>query len=206
MAHAHYNFGAALIAYAQGSTLEEVSTAMAIPLQVLRNRARLEGWTRLAGELVPSVAAAPAARAERDLSRIEANRERNYEIAQRLQEDLARQVDALLAGQLTGRRALRDGTTVEYPAGLAERVQLATYARSVADLTYRALGDQLVARETEVLPAGAGAVTIILPPQVAAPRPERAEVVDLEPLRVTATEPAAESLPSKGSGDSATSP
>lgn len=205
MAQAHYNFAAALVAYAQGSSVESISESMAIPLTTLRNKVRTEGWARLANSLTPAVAEVPAQRAERDLERIAANRARNLAVAQRLQEDLERQVEDLLAGRLTGRRTLRDGTGVEHPAGLAERVQLANYAKAVADLSYRALGDQLVARETEVTPAGAGTITIVLPPQVSAPRPERADVVDLEPLRVTAEAPDVPSLPSEGSGYSGTS-
>lgn len=205
MANSLYNYSAALVAYAQGSSLEDISESMGIPLQPLKNKARLDAWHRLTADLVPSLSAAPAARAERDLERIAENRARNYALARRLQEDLERQVELLVAGQLTGRRALRDGTSVEYPAGLPERVALANYAKTVADLSYRALGDQLVARETEVVPAGAGAITIVLPAQVAAPRPERAEVVDLEPLRVTTEAPEVQSLPSEGSSGSVAS-
>ena len=113
----------------------------------------------------------PAKWAERDLERIQENREKNLRIAQALQEDLLKQVELLRDGQLKIERiAGKNAVRMQVEPTPRDRADLANYAKSVADLSYRALGDMLVAREAEGLPQQAASVTIILAAQIAAPR------------------------------------
>jgi hypothetical protein len=114
-------------------------------------------------------------RGERDILRIQENREKNLQVAQGLQEDLEAQVDKLLNGTLTVTRQTATGQTIEVPVGLKERLELVNYARTVAELPYRALGDGAPSRPNE--PPGGQAhgtsVTVILPEAVSAPRSAR---------------------------------
>jgi hypothetical protein len=75
--------------------------------------------------------------------------------------------------------------------GIVDRVNLATYAQTIAQGTYRALGD-FQGQEKAGQDAGAGAavppgpaITIILPSPIAAPRNEReitGQVIDITSL------------------------
>jgi hypothetical protein len=78
------------------------------------------------------------------------------------------------------------GKTIEVEAqpSMADRVNLATYARTIADITYRALGDfgeksdlkaNASAKPRETVPP----ITIILPKEIALPRAERARLAEL---------------------------
>lgn len=207
MGGTHYNYAAALVAYIKGTDVETIARTFLIPAETLRNKIRTEAWARLANGLTPSlgVSDVPAAEAERGMARIRENREKNLAVAQRLQEDLAKQVEALMAGTLEGRKVLANGRVVTYPAGVAERVALVNYAKNVAELSYRALGDVLTARETEATPAGAQTIVINMPAQVANPRVERGEVLDAQMVTVVET---VEALPSLGSSptDETTTP
>jgi hypothetical protein len=53
---------------------------------------------------------------------------------------------------------------------IQDRLALANYAKSIAETTYRANGDMLLARETDALPQQAAQVVINLPAAIARPR------------------------------------
>jgi uncharacterized protein (DUF1800 family) len=189
-----YNRAAAFLAFARGTTIDDISQALAIPLDTLKGWIRNEGWPKLAGDLLPAtvtasapatVGATPAAKAERDLAKIQANRARNLEIAQKFQDDLLRLVQKLQDGTLKVEKVLSTGLKVEHALGLRERVDLATYAKNVAEMSYRALGDVQASREPKGLPTQAATVNIILPAQVAAPRSDRVQVIETEAIPVT---------------------
>jgi hypothetical protein len=200
---ATYNFASALIAYARGNTPETIAHTLGIPLTTLQNKIRTEAWSKLVNGLIPgSVSAVPAERAERDLERIRANRERMAAIAERLQEDLRNQVERLVAGQLRVTKVLANGTPVEFEPGPAERQALASYAQKVGDVSYRALGDivEPARGAGDGPPAGAANVTIVLPAHIAAPRAERTEVVDMEQVAEKTVVDLGRALPYEGSG------
>ncbi len=162
--------------------------ALAIPLDTLKDWARMEGWRRLAVELQPnSMPTAPEAKAEKDIVKIQANREKNLAIADQLREVLARTVIKLHQGQLKIRRMTSKGQMVELEPTFKDLRDLAAFAKDVAELGYRALGDQPVPgkQEGEALPgAGGGQITIVLPAPVARPRQERALDVDCQVVEV----------------------
>lgn len=183
-----YNYAAAFIAFSKGSSPEEISLALAIPLDTLKNKIRIESWRRLATDL--ALPALPVARAERDMEKIAENRAKNLAIAQRLQEDLLDVVTQLRAGTLTFERMTAKGEMVRLEPTLRDRRDLAAYAKDVAEISYRALGDVVAVREGGEATAGAGQITIILPSPVAAPREKRAYDVDAEVLTPALVRPA----------------
>lgn len=181
-----YNYAAAFTQYAKGEPVEDISLALAIPLDQLKNKARSEGWARLASEM--AVALVPAKRAERDVAKLEANRAKNLEIAQKLQQDLSNVVDKLLNGTLEFTVMTAKGEAVVIKPGIKDRKVLSEYAVNVAAMTYRALGDVEKPTHAHDGPGNAGGPMLIqinLPPPVAAPRQVRAEMpetVDVEAL------------------------
>lgn len=83
---------------------------------------------------------------------------------------------------------LRKGQVIEYEAepGIIDRLNIATYARTVAEMTYRALADHAAngAYKTDASPGitpPSPPVTFILPGPIARPRGERSVEVDCPP-------------------------
>jgi hypothetical protein len=177
-----YNRVAAFVEYARGSSLEEISQAMVIPLEELKRWCRNERWDVLAPKLSLATAtnASPLVDDETARKRIAENRERNLETAQKLQRDLLEVVTKLRAGTLKSRRVFANGTEIEVEPTLRDRCDLALYARNVADISYRALGDAESTKNPSTDPAAplAGQITIILPPLLAAPREKQAVEVE----------------------------
>ncbi len=174
-----YNWTAAFVAFARGTPLDDIAFTMAIPISSLRNKARIDGWSRLAKENAPFVACIPtsAEKAEERLAKIEANRAKNLEIIQKLQADLVDIVGRLLDGSLMITKTTSVGLPIQVPPSIKDRKDLADYAKTVAEASYRALGDTPPAPQSEGTGAGAPVVNVILPVQVATPRASRSEVV-----------------------------
>lgn len=176
---------AAFVEYAKGTELEHISHAFAIPITTLRHWALQDRWAKLAPQFNALERRGPPAQpeAERAQARIKENRERVFRTARKLQEDLAKTVDSLLAGHLKIKRVFANGSSAETEPGLRDRQDLALYAKHVAELSYRALGDIESTRgAAEGGNSQAGQITIILPGVVAAPREKRAQVVDVDAL------------------------
>lgn len=142
-------------------------------------------------ELVESALPAPM---KAKLELIRRNREVNYKVACELRDDLLEVVAKLRSGELTLEKQWHNKgavTRAEVEPSIVDRVNLATYARTVADLSYRALGDMAMG-EKAASDAGAGTgagapppITIILPGAIAGPRERqarKAQVIDLQPL------------------------
>ena len=110
---------------------------------------------------------------EKTIERIQQNRERNFAVAQKMQGDVLEQVDKLCEGSLIVKRQTATGQMIELPPGLKERVDLANYARTIAELSYRALGDGLPGHGTGPITNDYGAITVIIPDVVSAPRAKR---------------------------------
>lgn len=178
-----YNRIAAFVEYCKGTNLEEISFALAIPIDHLKRWERDERWAAM----VPKMEIACVPRADGDVERaqekIKANRERNLEIFQKLQDDLLDVAIKLRAGELTVTKVFANGSRVELEPSLRDRCDLALYAKNVAEGSYRALGDVESVKNApapEAALPGAGQITIVLPAPVAAPRQVRAHDIEAE--------------------------
>ena len=183
-----YNYAAAFVAFTRNVPVEDIAQTFAIPATSLKNKIRTEGWAVLANDYLPLATVAP--RAERDLERVQANREKNLTIAAQLQDDLIEMVEALRKGELKLKKVLATGGIVEMQPTIKDRLDLAQYAKTVSEMTYRAHGDAAPSgREggDTALPLGANIINIILPAQVAQPRPERVYVGQTEALTIELT-------------------
>jgi hypothetical protein len=180
-----YNRAAAFVEYARGTTLEEIAHALAIPYEIIKRWEHEEKWALIAPRFdKPTLANQDEA--ERAQKKINENRERNLAIAVKLQEDLLDMATKLRDGTLKSVRVFANGLRVEVEPTLRDRCDLALYARNVAELSYRALGD---VESTKNAPAetglpSAGQITIVLPPPVAAPRAIRALDVESEVVEI----------------------
>jgi hypothetical protein len=191
-----YSYTPAFVAYYLGAPLEEIATQLNIPLKSLQAKARQEGWRSLMMRMSERTAPdyAPSTEA---LDKIEANRRKNLEVACNLRDDLKTVVAALVAGTLRIKRLI-NGTIVECEPTPNDRLTIATYARTVFDMIYRAVGDHAAngGRKADASPESpppAPPTTIILPAAIALPRELRGE----PPARLL---PAPESTPADGSG------
>jgi hypothetical protein len=204
-----YNWTAAFTAFIEKTSLEDIALTMAIPLATLKEKAYRDGWKRLASRLGSNDAIMPARAdvAEEKLAKLEANRARNLEIAQKLQKDLLALVDSLVDGTLTIAKTTSLGTIVQVKPSIKDRVDLANYAKTVAEASYRALGDAPAAASEGGHSGQTPVINVILPIQIAAPRAGRAEVVashELECKEAEVTD--ARLLPSQGSALSGANP
>jgi hypothetical protein len=213
MADTTRNWAAAFTAYVGGSTLDEVAAVFGIPNETIKRRSIDEKWNLMREKILAQSKAlvvtdsGPMSQLEANnqllppevrarLALIKQNREQQYQRAVRMGEEL----DRILQG-------IRDGTYrvgkhisvpkmgpvwVEAAPGPADLVNIGTYARTLADLAYRALGDAAAdgqERRAEVSATNSPqqAITIILPTAIGAPRGERilppgdGPVIDLRP-------------------------
>jgi hypothetical protein len=147
-----------------------------IPFKTLQTHARQHGWQKLASTVAEHMTQPVAPpKAEQEMERIRENRQKNLELAQRLLEDVNRQVEALLDGSLKVQKVLSNGKIVEVEPGIKDRAALAGYARTAGEIAFRALGDIPLARAKESVPAQAALVEIHLPAAIALPRQLRGE-------------------------------
>lgn len=215
-----YQWQAAFVAFVGGAPTDEISQVFEIPAETLKRRMELENWAKLRDSVMVQVASQVNTnlpeRVEAKLKLIEDNRKANLEIFAKLREHLLEEVNALRDGRLKLEKHWNFKgmvVTKEVNPGPGDWVNIATYARTIAEGTYRALGD-FAAQEKpgSDAPAGAGApqppaITIILPGAIAQPREQRAvtdakagQVIDLRPL---AEEPAAPASHASASPDEA---
>jgi len=177
-----YSYTPAFVAFCEGAPPEEISEVFHIPLKSLQAKMRQEGWlglaNRMMGRVVPDMTPNDDA-----LAKCLANRAKNYENAAKLRDHAVVIIEALRAGTLRIKKQFQSkGQIVEYQAvpGPSDWLNIASYLRTIADMTYRALGDfQAQVKPGQDAPAGAQtpppapAVTIILPSAIARPREER---------------------------------
>jgi len=184
-----YSYTPAFVAYCKGAPIEEISAEFNIPIGSLKSKMRQEGWKSLADSLLDQNGPVPGNAAEA-LVRIEANRAKNYETATTLRDALDRTLAQLELGSLRVKKYWQHkGQIVEYDAepSIADVLNIAVFARTVADLTYRALGDT-VANGGHKADASPGTtpptppITIVLPDVIA--RPRHAHTVDIESVAI----------------------
>jgi hypothetical protein len=179
MAIKPWNRTAAFIEYSRGTALEDIAHALAIPLDALMRWSHEDKWSLMVPKLPVAILPRAGAEAERAMERIRVNREKNLLVAIQLQEDLTNVVTKLLDGSLKIEKVFANGSRAILDPGVADRQGIALYAKHVAELSYRALGD---VESTRGVSEGGGSqvgqITIILPGAVAAPREKRSQVVD----------------------------
>ena len=151
---------------------------------------------------------------ESRMRRLEANRAKNFELADILREKLLRDFQALRDGTLKVERAVAYKGEVhhtEVEPGPQDMVALANAAKSVAEMTYRALGD--VAAEDRQVTNGkngdAASITVILPTVVhtSAPKEDRpVQVVDLRPTTFPTSQRQTKSISEASVIDTPTTP
>lgn len=180
----NYNYAAAYTQYASGFELKDISHELAIPLEVLKRRAREEGWSSLVHQL-PHGTNTPV-KAERDIQAIVKNRQRVMELANRLMTDLEQVTSDLLSGELLIEKVTSKGERVMRSPDIGDRRTLVAALKEVAEVSFRALGDvpEKAGREGG---QGTGSgisqkITLVLPTVVAQPRGERMQVVDVDQL------------------------
>lgn len=194
---------AAFVAFCNGAPEDEIAQIFSIPADTLAERMRKENWRKLREDVqVNAIAQARNTlpdRIEAKLKLIQANREENLKVFATLREHLIESVRALAERRLKLQKHWKGKfdqvITAEVDPGPGDWVNIATYARTIAEGTYRALGDfQAQEKPGSDAPAGAQApsapaITIILPGAIAQPRSERrledgkaGQVIDLTPL------------------------
>lgn len=196
----------AFVAYCNGMSIDEIAASLSLSVDSLKHKIADERWADLRTKLPLATmqdngvskpvesALAPETKARLDL--LFANRKKNYEVFARLRDHLAEQVEALASGKAKVLKlffSAKLGMVVEKEVvpGPGDWVNIATYARTVSEGTYRALGD-FAAQEKPGQDAAAGAtnapapaITIIIPTAIAEPRQERqskGQVIDVQAL------------------------
>jgi hypothetical protein len=182
-----YLWQAAFVAYCNGTPEEEISQVFSIPLDTLNDRMAFEGWRALRTKMpmamtVTGDAQLPA-KTEAKLAVINENRQKNLAVFTDLRDRLVEKLTAWRDGKLKVQKAFNFKgiiTTHEADPGPGDWVNIATFAQTIAQGTYRALGDfqaqdkpgQDAIGGQLTAPAGP-AITIIMPGAVAFPREAR---------------------------------
>lgn len=191
-------FQAAFLSYCRGYPLGEIALFYGIPLVDLEKRALDEHWAQLAGEIkVPAAKGTRAGDMAVINERLEQNRTTNYRMFCKLRDVLVQKIGELQEGTLKVERLFHDKKSGAVVSGWAEPgpsdlVSLATAAKTVAEGTYRALGDMVAAEDkSQRSLAPAVGITVLIPGIVAtkgssppadpveSAKPAQAEIVDL---------------------------
>lgn len=183
MTGTQYNRTAAFVEFCKGTPLEQIAHALVIPILRLKQWRRDEQWDSLMGMSITQTTAVAAPQSVEAQERIQANREKNLLVAQKLQEDLLEVIGKLRAGTLKIEKVFANGSSVSLDPSLRDRCDLALYAKNVAEISYRALGDVESAKNAHVEGGNgiAGQITIVMPAMLSAPREKMAdEAVDIE--------------------------
>ncbi len=197
-----YPYTPAFVAFCGGAPLEEIAHEFNIPIESLKAKIRQDAWRSLANRISGRIAVEVTSHDEA-LNKIETNRAKNYETAAKLRDHAIEIIHCLRAGTLRiKKRFQQKGQLVEQEVepGPADWLSIATYLRTVTDMTYRALGDFQAQGGKAVQDAPAGTpsppappITIVLPSAVARPRQERGLTIEVgdtatPPLLPAATE------------------
>lgn len=196
-----YPWQAAFVAYCNSAPEDEISQIFSIPLPALKERMTKENWHKLREDVLVNALAKADSRlptkVEARLAIIQANRDENLKAFTKLREHALEMIGALAERRLKLEKqffAPKLGTVVraDVDPGPGDWVNIATYLRTIAEGTYRALGDTAPGEKAgSDAPAGTQlpqppAITIILPGAIASPREDRrldeakmGEVIDL---------------------------
>lgn len=183
-------------AYCNGAPLEDIAAIYDAPLEMLQQRATKENWkaNRLSLALVNNADTALTAtdkhgRSALDLTpedvktraaEVITNRKKHLHLASLLYDDALEVITKLRDGTLKLEKQFHNKGFIvraEVDPTMADRIQIANYVQTIANVSYRALGD-LASTDKASDPGATGqvqapAITIILPMAVAQPREER---------------------------------
>ena len=183
-----FNWPAAFCAYCHNVPIEEIAQVYGMELGSLQSHIMQEGWAKLRNsvpQIAESQALARPTEGEKKLALLQENRQKNLAIWVALRDDLLDVVGKLRDGTLKMEKHFHhqgNVTTEEVNPTMGDRVNLATYARTIADGTYRALGDYQATEKPGQdaiggqAAAGVPSITIILPNVIAQPREQRAVI------------------------------
>lgn len=195
------NWASIFLAFTRGAGPEELAEVFAVPVHLVRQRIKNEGWSALrdsADTLLPAaddsvrrrIEDLQVQKAEARLQQIEDNRRANFEVACALRDDLFNLIRQIQDGTAKVEKLFcHKGEVIraEQDVSYSDRVNLANYARTIADLSYRALGDSAAAfgagtrqdgppgSAAQAAQAGASQINIIIPSVIASDRQSRAE-------------------------------
>lgn len=218
------NWMAIYTAYCNGASIPELAEVFEIEEARIKAHAAGEGWAALRAKmplvtnpaglkLVGRTGGLPA-ETEKRFQEIQDNRTKNLKVFSDLREHLIAQVEALKDGTARVEKLFHNKGEVvraEASPSPADWLNVATYARTVAEGTYRALGDFVGDSKITGDSAGAAAtnspqaaITIILPAAISAPREDRdyvterqakrPQVIDVQDLTTPATQPPPRSI------------
>lgn len=202
-----YNWAAMFVAYCNSCPLDEIAQVYGVELITLQQRVAREDWAKLraSSPMIASDSQAMIASPSAGLLKlkiIEENRQKNLAVFVELRDHLVEIVSKLKNGTLKMEKFFNNakgGFVIREEAepSPGDMVNIATYARTIADGTYRALGDfQAQEKAGQDSPAGQAAppaITIILPGVISAPRDQRnitevaSQVIDLRDVRSSET-------------------
>jgi hypothetical protein len=174
-------WAAMFVAYAQGTPLPEIAAAFGVSEPVLDRAARAQGWPAIASRNPLGVSVSPpnGVEAQVRLAEIETNRRANLHVAEMLRETLVDHLTRLKAGTLKMEKAFNNKGSIAYAElepGPQDLQAYAAAAKTVSEMTYRALGDVLQGDAASGSGKGDGDTYIILPPAVATDRANQAPV------------------------------
>lgn len=198
-----------------GMNMKEIAAYVGVSYPSLRDKAQesAEDWgaARRALTLVRAENGGQTdalAKIEQQIARVRENREKNLAVAVELRQTLLDVVTKLNAGTLKVCKPFNTKagpTLIEMPPATSDLVNIANFAKTISELSYRALGDAPPSAEK----AGSGAspstnapqagITVILPAVAAVPRTRRKGakpvVIDVDSTTV-ANPPSEEAEPS----------
>ncbi len=177
----------AFAAFVQGMTLKEISDSTGLVYTAVRDKASPGGddWPSARQQLVLARVEHRVGlvdKVERQIERIQENRERNLAKALELGEVAAGIIAKLRDGTLRVEKAFNTKAGIviqEMAPSTGDLVNIGTFLRTIADLTYRALGDAPAdSKQTAASASASGTshpagITVILPSVAVHPRPRR---------------------------------
>lgn len=181
----------AFIAYCRGFPLEQISGVYGISLGQLQKRAEEEHWAALAAEMPAAKANRPKDVAAADLARIQENRSNNYRALARLRGIIEKKIELMERGELKIHRVLSQPKSLQgyvdayQDPGPSDLVSIATALKTVAEGTYRALGDVIQGEGTSgQSQSKVPGVTVLLPGVVSRPREANGDGAKMAEARV----------------------
>lgn len=200
-----FNWPAAFVAYCNNCPLEEIAQVYGMEMNTLQLAIARDGWARLRATIpqAQEKALTTPNEGELKLRRLQENREKNLKVWADLRDDLVGVVEQLRNGKLRMEKLFFSAKTCmvvreEVEPTMGDRVNLATYARTIADGTYRALGDfeaqEKAGQDAKVGQTNSPSITIILPACISKARGDRSitevqsEVIDLRDNQAQVTQ------------------
>ena len=163
-----YAWSSAFAAYLQGFDFRTIAEEYDIPQRTLEAFANDQRWATLAATTPIQMTAQAAKVKKPQVEELLANRRKNYELWSELREELMQKVEALRRGELKISKVFYSAKTgesaiVESDPNPGDLVDLANAIRTMADGTYRSLGDVVSDSERGAKGPSIGEVKIYLP-------------------------------------------